>query len=1149
MGIRSNRLAWAISCAVAVTCTPLAAQTRIAAWQPAAEELADAESGGRLLLRSGLFDPTTQRLTYSNAVLDQVEDPRYAIVQFGDAASMSADRLAQRGVTIVGFVPGNAYIVRLDGVDRRSLTADTSIRWQGALRAGYKVDPVLFDAAPSASSVELAVFVFRGESAANIGTALRKRLPQAELPVVRDQGDVPMLRVRVPGASLPEAIEALASTSGVSWIERYLQPHVMNDDSIGPMQANAATGTPIFDRDLIGTGQIVAISDSGLDRNESWFTRYDLGLGVVNQITDAVSPVPPALGAAHPTRKVYGYWVQPGATAYDNTSTCPGGFPTGFHGTHVSGTVAGDRGTTATPLDPAHDAAGDDGMAPNAQILFQDIGNDTTGCLSITDLPNTMRQASAAGAKISSNSWGGDTGGAYSGSDVEVDATSWELEDLIFVVAAGNSGSGANTIGSPGNAKNALTVGALNHGNSTTTAGFSSRGPTDDQRVKPDIMAPGVAISSALGNTNNAGTEQTGTTQAIDGTSMATPTISGSLALLRQYFDNGWYPRGTATGADVMNPNGAMMKAIALNGTSVIGTWPTNSAGWGRLSLENTLFFNNAVGGGGSADARRMRLFERENNSGLTTGEQHEYTITNVNAGQDLRVTLTWFDPEGTAGAAVSLVNNLDLEVVGPGGTNVYKGNVFSAGISNPNAGTADARNTVEQFRLATVPAGSYTLRVKGTAIPGNGRIGSTRQGYALVVSGAIGDPLTAPAAAPAGLAVATNDANGVAISFTGSATQGYQLYRAEGTCASASPKEFRMVRTGATSPLLDPFTQGGYSYAYKVRGVTDSIEGAVSACIDVVSNDACTLTPTFAGNAATRDFTNTTCSVGLSWPTATSNCPAATAMTYRLERSASPYFTSPTTLQSSSATSYNDTAVTGGTPYFYRVTALDAASNASAPSPVLNATPVGPQGPAETPFLDDVDDNTFMDMQGVWRISNTRASTGTLSYHNGGDTGTYIANNCSAITTMPFVVAAAGTLQYDARFNLEANWDGVVVEISTDGLNWSNLAPTGGYPGSFADTGNPPVNACGYPASQGAYSGSSSNVFQAKSSSLASFAGQTVRVRWRFSSDPASEEEGFYLDNVRLPAVPSSAVGGNHIFLGGFEDGETQPGGGAGCN
>ncbi|MEO6595573.1 MAG: S8 family serine peptidase, partial [Planctomycetota bacterium] len=945
----------------------------------------------------------------------------------------------------------------------------------------------------------------------------------------REDANHPRLRVRVPSLKYQEAVVALSRIDGVLWIAPFVEPKMFNDESFPSIQANAATGSPIWDRDLIGSGQIVAVADSGLDRNESWFTALDKGAGVVTEITDAESPLLPLVGNTFPNRKVFGYFVQPGATAYD------GGV---FHGTHVVGSVAGDRGQTSSPTDPAHDVSGDDGMAPNAQILFQDIGLEGAGAgLRINDLGGTLRQAVTAGARIHSNSWGSASAGAYGGNDIDADSTAWELENLLIAVAAGNDGVPiVGSTGTPGNGKNVLTVGAMGHGNSTAFASFSNQGPTDDNRIKPDIMAPGSAIISASGNSNNGATVQAGTSKSLSGTSMATPTIAGGSALMRQYFSEGFYPRGAKTAADVADPNGALMKAVLVNGTAILGAYPTNSFGWGRMFLENTLYFNSAIGGG-AGDNRRMRYFERENDAGLNTGQMHEYTLNAVGAGEDFRVSLVWMDPEGAPGSAINRVNNLDLEVSGPGGTNLYRGNAFAAGVSSPNAGIADDRNNVEQIRIVAPAAGAYTLRVKATDVPGNGREGSDRQGYALVASGAFGVPDTAANAAPTAIAIASNNTSGVGIGFTGSSTQGYQLYRADGSCAAAPARAFRMVAHGAGSPLVDTTSQGGDTYAYRVRGASNDVEGDASSCVSGLSSDNCTRRPTFDTQAITRDFTNSSCSVALDWAAATSNCALNPGVNYLVERDTNPYFTAPTQIGNPTTDAFTDTAVTSGQPYYYRITARDGANNLSSPSTIVNATPVGPGGPSGVGYVDDVDDNTYMTMESPWRISNTRASTGSFSYHNAGDGQTYLANTCAAITSPPFVVPNGASLTYDARYNLEVNWDGVVVEISSDGgATWSDLPPDGGYPATLSATGSPPVNACGYAATHGAFTGSSLTLFQAKTTNLAAFANRAVMVRWRFTSDPGSEEEGFYLDNVRVNGTGPVPDPGR-IFGSSFEE------------
>ena len=264
-------------------------------------------------------------------------------------------------------------------------------------------------------------------------------------------------------------------------------------------------------------------------------------------------------------------------------------------------------------------------------------------------------------------------------------------------------------------------------------------------------------------------------------------------------------------------------------------------------------------------DSRRLRIFERTNAAGLATGDVNEYTIANVGAGIELRVTLTWFDPPASLGAASTLINNLDLEVVDPNSV-TYLGNQFTSGDSTPG-GTADDANTVEQVRFTAPIAGSYTLRVRGANVPGDGSDQSDRQGYALVASGSFGLPDPTPFPAPTGLNVASNDTNGVAIGFSSAAgAQDFQLYRADGTCAGANPGDFRLVGSAGASPIDDDRTQGGFSYAYKVRGVQNDVEGDVSGCIDVVSADDCTLAPTFDTNSIAANAFNATCSVDLTW-------------------------------------------------------------------------------------------------------------------------------------------------------------------------------------------------------------------------------------------------------------------------------------------
>ncbi|MGB0132452.1 S8 family serine peptidase, partial [Dokdonella sp.] len=1120
-----------------------------------------------LLLGSGLIDPTVERVDYSaTGAAEDREAGRYAIVQFASNPAEARARLEKRGVKFLGYIPNNAYQVRLERNALRELQSDAAVRWVGVYQPGQKLDSALWNSqrlnlvlAPQ-GGLEIDVFGFAGESAQQIATALGKQSGASILSQV-ESDSMPYVRVHVDVAGLDALVRAATAEDSVSWVAPHIQEFVGNAAGIGTIQGNSTTtGTagsgsveagrqPLWDHGLFGTGQIVSISDSGLDANEAWFTTLNKGAGDHTEITTADSPVPPALGATHVDNKVYAYWVQPGATAYDNNVVCTTS-ATSYHGTHTSGTIAGDAGgsvgatnyTASTPTSSGHELA--DGMAPNAQLLFQDIGNDTTGCLSITDLGGTLHQAHDAGAGIHSASWGSDSRGAYSGSDRVVDNALSLIEDLIFVVSAGNSGSGATTIGSPGNAKNSITVGALSHAGSRVVANYSSRGPTLDGRTKPDIMAPGSSTISAAGDSSTTGTIEAALSSSKSGTSMAAPTIAGNAVLVRQFFTDGFYPRGMKTMADTYTPSGMAMKAVLLNGTNPIlgnNTTPSDqffsgNYGWGRGWTDSNLWFSTTPSAFGFDD-RRLRIFERTNVSGLQTGDLNEYTIANVQAGQELRATLTWYDPEATGGAALSLVNNLDLEVDGPGST-LYLGNVFTAGVST-SGGVADIRNTVEHVRLTAPVTGSYTFRVKGTSVPGSARPNTNRQGYALAVAGAFGLPDTTPFPAPTALGVSST-ASGASVAFSSAGgAQGFQLYRASGTCGSASPGDFRLVGSGLSSPLLDTSSEGGFGYAYKVRGISNDVEGDASACVDTTFSGACTLQPTFDGGSVVGGASlNSTCKVPLAWSTATSNCPLSPSVTYAVQRSSDPYFTSPATIASSLPTaSFEDFGVVQGAPYYYKVLATDDEGNTAPISQTVGGTAIGPAGIDGNFYLDDGDTHVYVNMEAPWQVTNTAATAGTLGYHGGADGANYPASVCAAMTSPPIVVQPGASLDFKMKYNIETGWDALLLEVSTNGGGtWFDLPPDGGYPASGTITNE--GNACGYPAGKTAFGGSTSPTptndaatasFQDFSASLAGFAGQTIQVRWRLSSDGGYEVAGPFLDEIRL-------TGADRIFVEGFD-------------
>ena len=392
------------------------------------------------------------------------------------------------------------------------------------------------------------------------------------------------------------------------------------------------------------------------------------------------------------------------------------------------------------------DSGSMDGTAPGAWLIHQEMGEslDYLNSLGGT-VYHALATAHASGARIHSNSWGG--GCCFLGllcilcSEVPYDSFARDADlamldhpDLAVLFAAGNDGACCNppaSIGSPGMAKNVITVGATQRGAAAqSVAGFSSRGWTVDRRTKPDVVAQGEGIVSTASDGSLGGTSCA--TCTMSGTSMATPTAAGLAALVRDYLARGFYPTGVATPGHVLaDPSGALVKALLVNGAQDMtgpsqGAAPNQQEGWGRIHLDDVLHF--------AGDARGLWLVDRAD--GVATSAVHDYALQ-VASGQPLKVTLVWSDHPAAVNANPTLVNDLRLEVETPGGQ-VYTQKLPVGNPPNPfvdaAAGGFDDRNTVEQVLLGEPTAGAFGVRVRGVNVP------MGPQAYALVATGALAE-------------------------------------------------------------------------------------------------------------------------------------------------------------------------------------------------------------------------------------------------------------------------------------------------------------------------------------------------------------------------------------------------------------------------
>ncbi|MBL8764943.1 MAG: S8 family serine peptidase [Phycisphaerae bacterium] len=689
---------------------------------------------------------------------------------------MSAEReaaLRSMGVTTNDYLPHYAWTAKLDGTRADALANLGYVRWVGAFDRSWKIDPELgartFKTAErlelvAAGRARVAVSIFAGDSFVEAATEVLRL--GGVVNSIDEGGTNTYLDATLPA----NAAARLADLTSVQFVEDAPEASFRNDSNRWILQSNVSGSTPVWNQGIRGEGQVGGLIDGGVKESHCMFD-------------DTV-----ATGPTH--RKIIGYH---GSTTADT------------HGTHTAGTFVGDNNTSG--------GAGvyntNDGMAFNAKLSFTNLSSITSG-----NLESSLGVDHGDGARVHSNSWGDDSTRAYTTWCRQIDSFSRLNEDSLVLFAVSN-GSISTT---PENAKNCVGVGASMDTPSQGSHCSGGTGPTLDGRRKPEIYAPGCSTVSA----NSATT--CGTT-SLTGTSMACPAVSGAGLLVRQYYTDGFYPTGAKVPANGFTPTGALIKATLMNSgvdmTGITG-YPSNQEGWGRVLLDNALYF--------TGDARKLLAYDVRNAVGLTNGQTTTYTFTN-NSAQALELTLVFTDQPGAVNASNPVVNNLDLEVTDPS-NNLYRGNVFSGGQSS-TGGATDAKNSVEMVLRTSPTVGQWSVTVRGTSIP------SGAQGYALVISGDV-STCTAPAIAahPSNVTVSRGQTANFTVGATGTAPLSYQWKKGVANVPGG---------TNATLSITNAQVTDAGSYSAAVS----------NACGNATSN-AATLTvciADFNGDTSVDDF------------------------------------------------------------------------------------------------------------------------------------------------------------------------------------------------------------------------------------------------------------------------------------------------------
>lgn len=388
--------------------------------------------------------------------------------------------------------------------------------------------------------------------------------------------------------------------------------------------------------------------------------------------------------------------MTPRVTQVDGASGTSG------HATHVAGTMIGNGNVQGGTVI---------GMAPVADLWAHDWNADFS---EMTTAASNGLLASNHSYTINGPNW---IYGYYGQNARGIDNIMYNAPYYLPVVSGGNDGNGSyDRLDGMSTAKNNLAVAAvfevLNYTGpgSVNIAGFSSWGPTDDGRIKPDICGKGVNMTSSWNNSNSG-------YNTIGGTSMSSPNVTGSLILLQQHYND-------INGEFMLS---STLKGLALHTADEAGTTPGPDAryGWGLM--------NTAAGADVITNNGVSSIIVEET---LQPGDVYTLSVQSDGV-TDLMASITWTDPPGTllpAGVSnnptPSLVNDLDIRISDDGGTTFFP---WKLDVGNPSAGASTGDNLVDTIEKIEVSgaSGEYIIRVSH-----KGDLTDDLQVFSLIVTG-----------------------------------------------------------------------------------------------------------------------------------------------------------------------------------------------------------------------------------------------------------------------------------------------------------------------------------------------------------------------------------------------------------------------------
>lgn len=721
-----------------------------------------ARSDATIHLKGGSFVPAQSQFAQGSQ--------KYFVVQFtGPIQEAWKDAVSAEGAEILDYIPDFAFKVRMNPGIARRVEGRNFVSAVVPFQAEFKFGADL------RRDGEMNVYRVRLERGADFGLA-RALVAQTGAEILGYEGDLMLV------AAHGSFVDAIAAVDDVASISNYTLNQTLvttpnrpsgNDSAQDIIGANAAHALG-YD----GSSQIAAVSDTGIGGGTASTAHTDipasrvvaiynwpgstntcfqsitndgaidvdsghgthtagsvLSDGGAGGVGEGVAPAARLVFQATENWatisnfcQVFGGWPANGyfltglpsdlKTMYQQAYNAGARIHSNSWGSAVAGDYTLDSANTDSFVWTNRDmvitfSAGNSGVDANSNGV---VDNDSIGS------PATAKNVITVGASenVRADNWACDTSLTYTSSDPY--QTGQTCNSM-----GGNQVNFLGTWGSryPASFPANPLFSDVTAGNANQMASWSSRGPTDDARIKPDVVAPGTWILSAYSSLYQQGygdpvNPQNGIHQwdgwgmpynvdykYMGGTSMSNPIAAGGVTVIRDY-----YNKAHSLNASAALINSAVDMADENNDGVNDNDFPIPNVheGWGLINLA------------GATDGTIQFV---EEGTGLSTGGSAVFNVTST--GGPLKVTLVWSDYPSTESASINLVNDLDLTVTSGGTT--YRGNVFSGGWSAAG-GTADRRNNVENVYIQTPAAGTYTVTISGFNIP-NGP-----QKFALAVDG-----------------------------------------------------------------------------------------------------------------------------------------------------------------------------------------------------------------------------------------------------------------------------------------------------------------------------------------------------------------------------------------------------------------------------